>query len=545
MTDLPANTRAGGDGMLPAVAQVQSPRREAEQVRAQQGAPPSDQPFTGATLWTVGFLLALANFMSVLDTTITNVSVPNIAGGLAVSPSEGTWTITSYSVAEAITVPLTGWLATRFGTVTVFTTAMALFGLFSFLCGFSHSLGMLVFFRICQGLSGGPMIPLSQTLLLRVFPKHQASQAMALWSMTTVVAPIAGPLLGGWLCDNVGWPWIFYINVPFTLVVAFLARRMLKPKETPGVPAKVDVVGLGLLVLWISAMQIMLDKGKELDWFGSPVIVALLIVAVVGFAAFMIWELTQPNPIVNLRVFRHRSFATACAIMAVSYGGFFSANVLVPLWLQTNLGYTATWAGRATAFGGVLAIIFSPIVGRIGPRLDPRAMITFGIAWMACMMVWRAGFTSQVPFSHLIIPQFLQGLGVPFFFIPLMTLGTASLPPDETASGAGMLSFVRTTAGAFAVSLTTTAWEDASDSARVSLLNNGVGAAQATNGLQQMGLSADQAVRQFEGLVQSQAVMLATDKLFLVIAAFLFVASTLSWIAPRPVRGARPAGGGH
>ena len=363
--------------------------------------------------------------------------------------------------------------------------------------------------------------------------------------MTTVVAPIAGPLLGGFLCDNVGWPWIFYINVPFTLAVAFFAYRLLKPKETPGVYAKVDTVGLGLLVVWITAMQIMLDKGKELDWFASPVILSLLVVAVVGFAAFMIWEITQPNPIVNLRVFRHRSFATACAIMAVSYGCFFSANVLVPLWLQTNLGYTATWAGRATAFGGILAIVFSPIVGRLAPKLDPRAMITFGIGWMACTMLWRSTFTSQVPFDHIILPQFLQGLGVPFFFIPLMGLGTATLPPDEIAAGAGLISFVRTTAGAFAVSITTTAWEDASDSARVSILNQGAAASQAIDALRGMGVSADQAVRQFEGLVQSQAVMVATDRLFLIIALALFVASTLSWIAPRPTRGARAPAGGH
>ena len=546
MTDLPANTRAGGDGVLPVVAQVDTPRREAAQVRSSEASTSGEQqPFTGTLLWTVGFLLALANFMAVLDTSITNVSVPNIAGGLAVSPSEGTWTITSYSVAEAITVPLTGWLATRFGTVTVFTWAMLLFGLFSFLCGFAHSLGLLVAFRVCQGLCGGPMIPLSQTLLLRIFPRHMAGQAISLWSMTTVVAPIAGPLLGGGLCDSIGWPWIFYINVPFTIVVAFFAYRLLKPLETPGVSARVDSVGLGLLVLWITSLQIALDKGKELDWFASPLIVALMLVAAVGFAAFMIWELTQENPIVNLRVFRHRSFATACAMMAVSYGAFFSANVLVPLWLQTDLGYTATWAGRVTAFGGVLAIVFSPVVGRFGSRFDPRAMITFGISWMAVMMLWRAGFTTQTPFSHLILPQFLQGLGVPFFFIPLMTLGTGSLPASEVAAGAGLISFVRTTAGAFAVSLTTTAWDDATDTARVNILNQGGGFQKAIDDLRGMGMSADAAVRQFEALVQTQAVMVATDRLFLIIALALFVAGALAWIAPRPPRGAKAPSGGH
>ena len=543
MAALPPNTAAGGDGIAPAVAVIERPAAERDKL----GSPPtaSDAPFVGAALWTVGLLLALANFMTVLDTTITNVSVPNIAGGLAVSPNEGTWTITSYSVAEAITVPLTGFLARRFGTVRVFTTAMVLFGLFSFCCGFATSLSALVFFRICQGLVGGPMIPLSQTLLLRVFPRNMAGQAMALWSMTTVVAPIAGPLLGGWLCDNIGWPWIFYINVPFALVVAFFARRLLKPKETPGVAAKVDGVGLGLLVLWISAMQIMLDKGKELDWFASPLIVTLCAVAVVGFAAFMIWELTAADPIVNLRVFRHRSFATACTVLGLSYAGFFSANVLLPLWLQTNLGYTATWAGRATAFGGVLAIVFSPIVGRYVNRFDPRVLITFGISWMAAMMLWRSHFNTQVPFSVLILPTFLQGLGIPFFFIPLMTVGTGSLPPDETASGAGLLSFVRTTAGAFAVSLSTTAWDDSAVSARVTLLNQGGQFHSAIAALQRTGLSAAQAARQFEGMVQTQAVMLATDKMFFIIAFMLFGAAASIWLAPRPPKNAKAAAGAH
>lgn len=514
---------------------------------AAPAAPPvaDDAAFKGVALWTVGFLLATANFFAVLDTTITNVSVPNIAGGLAVSPSEGTWTITSYSVAEAITVPLTGWLARRFGTVTVFCTALALFGLFSFACGFAPSLGFLVAFRVLQGLAGGPMIPLSQTLLLRVFPKHMAGQAIALWSMTTVVAPIAGPLLGGALCDNIGWPWIFYINVPFAAAVAFFSWRMLKPFETPGVKAGVDVVGLGLLVVWIGAMQIMLDKGKELDWFASPTIVTLLIVAVIGFACFMIWELTADNPVVDLKVFRHRSFATACVVMALAFGGFFASNVLIPLWLQTNLLYTATWAGRATAFGGVLAVIFSPIVGRFVGRFDPRMLITFGIAWMGLMMVWRASFNSSVNFDHLIWPQLLQGLGVPFFFIPLMTLGTAALPPAEIPTGASMISFIRTTAGAFAVSIVTTAWEDGGSKARVQILNQGNGIEGAMTTLQAKGMAAGQAARQIEGLVQSQAVMVATDRMFLILGFILFAAAASVWIAPRPPKGGGGPPGGH
>ena len=314
-------------------------------------------PMSGAALWIGGGLLALANFMAVLDTTIANVSVPNIAGGLAVSPSQGTWVITSYDVAEAITVPLTGWLARRFGAVRVFVLAMLGFGLFSALCGLAPSLGMLIVFRVGQGLAGGPMMPLSQTLLRRIFPERLQPAALGLWGMTVVVGPIAGPLLGGILCDAAGWPWVFYINVPIALVAGFFAWQVLHGAETETQRDPVDFVGLGLLILWIGALQYMLDRGKDLDWFQSPLIVALALVAIVGFAAFVIWELTDSHPIVDLRIFRHVGFTTATLIMCLTFGCFFASVVLVPLWLQTSLGYTAEWAGRVTAWQGVLAVV--------------------------------------------------------------------------------------------------------------------------------------------------------------------------------------------
>src|SRR6202789_1185955 len=268
-------------------------------------------PMSGALLWIGGGFLALSNFFVVLDITITNVSVPNIAGGLAVSPDQGTWVITSYSVAEAIVVPLTGWLAQRFGAVKLFVVAILGFGVCSALCGLAPSLGMLVAFRVMQGLCGGPIMPMSQTLMMRVFPPQLRGQATGLWAMTTVTAPIAGPILGGLLCDNAGWPWIFYINVPVAAACGFFAWRLLASQETPTARRRIDFVGLGLLIVFVGAVQILLDKGKELDWFGSPVIVGLAIVAAIGFACFLIWELTDQPPIVDLRVFRHRGFTGA------------------------------------------------------------------------------------------------------------------------------------------------------------------------------------------------------------------------------------------
>jgi DHA2 family multidrug resistance protein len=489
---------------------------------------------TGGTLVLAGFVLAMSNFMAVLDTSIANVSIPNIAGGLAVSPNEGTWVITSYQVAEAITVPLTGWLAQRFGAVRVYVSCIVLFGLFSALCGMAPSLSMLVFFRIMQGLAGGPMMPMSQTLLLRVFPPQQAPQAIGIWSMTTVVGPIAGPLLGGTLSDGFGWPSVFFVNIPVAAFCAFFAWRLLSKQENLTRKLPIDGVGLALLVVFVGAMQVMLDKGSELDWFNSKLIIGLCITAVVGFISFLIWELTAENPIVNLRVFRHRAFATSAVTMALTYGAFFASVVIVPLWLQTNMGYTATWAGYATAFNGVLAVILSPIVAQMVRKYDSRALVCFGVSWLAFVMIWRTTFASNISFGLMIWPQLAQGFGMPFFFIPLMALGTGSLPPDEIASGAGLINFMRTTAGAFGTSIATTAWTDSAARAHETLAGEISNPAAVLNQIGSSGLNPSQALQQLEGLVQSQAVMLATNRIFLMVALVMFIAAASIWFAPKP-----------
>jgi DHA2 family multidrug resistance protein len=522
-------------------------RNAARTGSAPSGADGGDSGFsvmTGAPLWIAGGLLALANFMVVLDMTIANVSVPNIAGGLAVSPSQGTWVITSYSVAEAITVPLTGWLAQRFGAVRVFVLAMLGFGICSALCGLAQSLPMLVVFRILQGLAGGPMMPLSQTLLRRIFPQHMQSAALGLWSMTTVVGPIAGPLLGGALVDTVGWPWVFYINVPVALICAFFAWRFLASRETPTQRAPVDYIGLTLLITWISAMQIMLDKGKDLDWFNSSFIVALAIIAAIGFAAFVIWELTDEHPIVDLKVFRHRGFAASTIIMSLAFGAFFSSVVLIPLWLQTSMDYNATWAGRAMAFQGVLAVVMSPVVARLTTKIDSRALVCFGVGAMGLVSFWRTGFASNIDFWGVSLPQLAQGFAMPFFFIPLMGLAMGSVLPRETASAAGLVNFCRTTAGAFGTSITTTAWENIATTHRTDLVGILYRPQANMDVMTRAGMSAGQALAQVDQMVQSQAVMLATDHVFL-ITAFVFLAgATAVWIAPKP-KGPVQVGGGH
>jgi DHA2 family multidrug resistance protein len=535
MTAVSPSSQGSGEGMAPVAS---GPVRQGSS-RPPGGVGAPAVQLTGGTLLAAGFILAFANFMVVLDMTIANVSVPNIAGGLGVSANQGTWVITSYAVAEAITVPLTGWLAQRFGSVRTFVTAMALFGLFSALCGLAPSLSVLVVFRILQGLAGGPMMPLSQTLLLRVFPKEQAGKAMGLWAMTTVVGPIAGPILGGLICDGYSWPWVFFINVPFAALFSVLAWRTLAAQETQTKKLPIDFTGLGIMIVWIAALQIMLDQGADLDWFNSPFIVGLLITAIVGFVAFVIWELTDANPVVNLRVFANRGYAVGCLVMCLCFGSYFACVVIVPLWLQTNLGYTASWAGYAVAPAGVFAVIVSPIVAKLMTKVDPRVLLFIGVSGLAGTMLMRAGFASNINFGSIVVPQFAQGLFAPLFFVPVFALSLGALKPQDIAGGAGLLSFTRTMAGAFATCIATTVWSDTARKSRVQLLNQ-TDTGAAVHQMTGLGLSHGQAIRQVEGLIQSQSVMLATDKLFLGIAVLMALAALSVLLIPKPKGAAAP-----
>jgi len=503
-------------------------------------------PLQGGMLWIAALLLAGGNFMVVLDMTIANVSVPNIAGGLAVSPNQGTWVITSYSVAEAIMVPLTGWLAGRFGAVRVFVAGILGFGLCSALCGLAPSLGMLVTFRVMQGLCGGPIMPMSQTLMMRIFPPQMRGQAMGIWAMTTVTAPIAGPILGGTLCDTAGWPWVFYINVPVAIVCGFFAWSLLTSQETPTERRRIDFTGLGLLIVFVGALQIMLDKGQELDWFGSPVIVGLAIVSAIGFAAFVIWELTDDFPIVDLKVFRHRGFTGAVLTIGITFGTFFASIVLVPLWLQTNMGYTATWAGYTTAFGGVLAVVMSPIVPILMQRIDARFLVSFGVTGLGLVALWRTQLASNADFWTVALTFLVQGAFMAFFFVPTTQIALSSVLPQETASAAGLSNFLRTTSAAFCASIITTMWNNTASrnhSDMAGVLNNPAGV-QAT--LMHGGLSSNQALNQLDNMTQSQAVMLGTDQMFMIMAVAFAFAACVVWLAPKPkLNMGGPPGGGH
>ncbi|HEY4078874.1 MAG TPA: DHA2 family efflux MFS transporter permease subunit [Rhizomicrobium sp.] len=506
-----------------------------------------DAPLKGGMLWLAAVMLAIANFVAVLDMTIANVSMPDISGALGISTSQGTWVITSYSVAEAIIVPLTGWLAGRFGSLRVFTTAMMLFGVFSALCGFSNSLEMLVFGRVMQGLSGGMLMPLSQTLLMRIFPKERAPAAMALWAMTTLVAPVLGPILGGFICDNSHWSLIFFINVPIALGCAPLIMRMLKRYETDKVKAPIDIVGLVLLIVFVGALQIMLDIGKDHDWFASVEVRALAAVAVIGFLAFLFWELTDENPIVNLRVFRHRGFAASVFTLSLGFGAMFGANVLTPLWLQTYMGYTPTWSGMTTAWSGVFAVFAAPVAAVLmAKKFDPRRIIFAGLVWIGGVTLLRTALTNDVTYWQIALPLVLMGVGLPLFFVPLTALGLGSVDEKETASAAGLQNFLRTMSGAITTSIVTTVWDNKTITAHAELSGLVDRGGDTVRTLTGSGMTQDAAVSQLNNMVQSQSVMIATNQLMMLVAVAFVVAACAIWLAPRPARAIDPVqAGGH
>ena len=343
--------------------------------------------------------VSLATFMNDIDTSIANVDIPAIAGDLGVSQNQGTWVITSLAVANAICVPLTGWLTQRYGQVRMFRTTTLLFVMASLLCGLAPSIEMLILFRVIQGAVAGPMIPLSQTILLASYPREKAGSALAMFSLTILVAPVVGPLLGGWITDNFSWPWIFFINVPLGLIAAAVTWIIFGSRESQRVMRPIDGVGLLLLVVWVGSLQLMLDKGKDLDWFQSGFIVALGVTSLLGFAMFLVWELTDEHPVVELRLFARRNFWTGTLSISLSYAAYFGSIVLLPLWLQQYLGYTATDAGMVLAPVGSLALVLTPVVGKTIHRVDPRLFASTSLVIFASVALMRSNFNAQVDVS--------------------------------------------------------------------------------------------------------------------------------------------------
>ncbi len=497
------------------------------------------KPLQGGALAILTLALSLATFMLVLDSTIANVAIPTIAGDLGASSSQGTWVITSFGVANAISIPITGWLAKRFGEVRLFLIATLLFVLASWLCGIANSLEMLIVFRVLQGAVAGPIIPLSQSLLLNNYPPEKRGMALAFWSMTIVVAPICGPILGGWISDNIHWGWIFFINVPIGLAVVLISWKILEGRESRISHQPVNTVGLILLALGVGALQLMLDQGRELDWFNSTEIIVLTIIAAIGLIALIIWELTDDNPVVDVSLFKSRNFTVGCVSTSLAFLVYSGTVVLIPLLLQQVYNYTATWAGLAAAPVGLLPILLAPIIGKFGNKIDMRILITVSFMVYALTFYWRAvTFEPEMTFMDVALPQFVQGLAVACFFMPLTTITLSGLPPEKMASASSLFNFLRTLAGSIGTSLTTFIWynrEAVHHTQLTEVINpyNPI-SQQFFQTMGSFGLSEEQTASYLARQITAQGFIIGANEIFLVSAITFISLVVLIWFAKPP-----------
>jgi DHA2 family multidrug resistance protein len=503
---------------------------------------PLQAPLRGAALAVTAFALAMGTFMQVLDTTIANVSLPTIAGNLGASTDQSTWIITSFVVANGIGVPITGWLMSRYGVVRVFVLSVLGFTIASLLCGIAWSLESLVFFRTLQGALSGPIIPGSQALMLSIFPQQRRTTALAIWSVTTLVAPICGPLLGGYISDSWHWGWIFLINVPVGLMVAALCWGNLRPRETVMRKLPIDVVGLGLLIVWAGALQVMLDTGKNADWFESTHIIVLALISLIGFGAFLLWELTEEHPIIDLSLFRNRNFTLGTIVFCLGNGVFLANMLLIPLWLQTQLGYTATWAGLVSAPTGAVAVLVTPLAARMMSRFDARLVATIAFAASALSYFMRASLTADASFMAIALPLMVQGISSGTFFIATITILLDGIPSERIPSAASLSNFARIIVAGFSVSLVTTFWDrrEAFHQSHMADLTSGYTPVlnNILLSLQNIGLSDLAAKAAVTRSMVGQAYLLASLDMFTVSAWLCIAAIAIVWLC----RKAQPHG---
>jgi DHA2 family multidrug resistance protein len=496
------------------------------------------EPIKGSQLVLLTVAVSLGIFMNVLDTSIANVAIPTIAGNMGVSADQGTWVITSFSVTMAIVLPLTGWLGKRFGEVKLFSIATFLFTVASILCALATTLPMLVFFRVIQGAVAGPMIPLSQSILLANYPHEKKGLATALWATVAVAAPVVGPILGGWITDNYTWPWIFYINVPVGLFSAYFTWMLLGDRDTEISRSRIDYIGLILLAIGVGCLQVLLDKGKDLDWFNSPIINTLAIVSTVTLTFFVAWELTDSNPIVDLTLFKRRNFTVGTVGISLGYMAYFGSVVILPLWLQTEMGYTPTWAGVATAPVGIIPFLFSPFMGFVMKKLDLRLIISVGFLIFAYGSFWASNFDTDVSFYYIAMSRFVLGAALPFFFIPSITISLSNLPAKQIASASGLSNFCRILAGSFGTSIFVTMW-DHRERIHQSKMVEGLTAYnpqvnQTIDYFQQAGFSHDASWAQLTEMVINQSFMLSTNDIFWISGVLFLGLTCFVWLARPP-----------
>ncbi|MHB2025662.1 MAG: DHA2 family efflux MFS transporter permease subunit [Elusimicrobiota bacterium] len=407
--------------------------------------------------WIIAFSVMLATFMEVLDTSIANVALPHIAGSLSSTPDEATWVLTSYLVANAIILPATGWLGGYFGRKKFLLFCVGLFTVASALCGAAHSLSAIVIYRVIQGAGGGALQPIAQSVLLESFPPQKRGAAMAAYGMGIVVAPIIGPTLGGWITDSYSWRWIFYINVPMGIFAISMIRKFIqdppylrKTKDSP-----IDYMGFGLMAIWLATMQIVLDKGQEMDWFSAPWIRNLTVISIIAFVLFIARELKAKEPIVHLSVFKNRNFAVGTTLILMVGAVLYSTTAMLPLFLQTLMGYPALQSGLAVSPRGLGSMASMIVVGRLIGIIDDRALMACGFAILAYSMYILGAINLQISISDVIAPLIVNGFAMGFIFVPLTTATMGHLPLEEISNGTGIYNLMRNMGGSIGISVST------------------------------------------------------------------------------------------
>jgi MFS transporter, DHA2 family, multidrug resistance protein len=410
--------------------------------------------------WAIALTVMLATFMEVLDTSVANVALPHIAGNLGSTVDESTWVLTSYLVSNAIVLPLAGWFSTLFGRKRFYMICVGLFTVSSFLCGFAPSLGLLVVFRTLQGIGGGAMQPISQAILVESFPRHKQGMAMAVYGMGVVTAPIIGPTLGGWLTDNYSWRWIFLINIPVGLLSLMLSGMLLH--DPPYLERKnlrnlrIDYIGLGLITVGLGFLEVMLDKGQREDWFASHLIVVSAVIAAAALVGAVIWEWRDSDPVVSIKLLRDRNFFIATSAMFLLGFVLYGSTMLLPVLLQTLLGYTALMSGLALSPAGVANIVLLPIVGKLISKVQARWLVIFGLVVSAVGLFQMAGFNTQIDFRTAMIARIVQSAGLSFLFVPLNTIAFSYIPKERVNRATGMINLARNIGGSCGIAMVTT-----------------------------------------------------------------------------------------
>jgi DHA2 family multidrug resistance protein len=410
--------------------------------------------------WFIALTVTLATFMEVLDTSVANVALPHIAGSLSAGQDESTWVLTSYLVSNAIILPMSGWFSTLIGRKRFYMLCVLVFTASSFLCGLAPNLGSLIFFRILQGIGGGGLQPSEQAILADTFPAAKRGMAFAVYGMAVVLAPAIGPTLGGWITDNFSWRWIFYVNVPVGALSIALTSRLvhdpphLKRQKLGGI--KIDYMGLGLLALGLGALQVVLDKGQRDDWFDSSFITTLSIIAAVALVTAIVWEWNHKEPIIDLKLFRNRTFAISNGMMFIVGFALLGTTLLLPLYSQTLLGYTAQEAGLSLMPGGFIIILLLPLVGFLLSKYEPRYLLMFGWAWTAMALFRMTNFNLQVDFRTVAMARVVQAFGLAFLFVPINTAAYAFLPREKSNAASGLINLARNIGGSVGISFVTT-----------------------------------------------------------------------------------------